>query len=64
MIENINAPISTSTARDMVLAILEDVDEQPSIETARRISEEYSMRGWYIDPELLLQVWQEGEKKS
>ena len=49
--------ISTSTARDMVKGILEGVQEIPTIEAARRISDEYMLRGCYIRPEWLLEVW-------
>ena len=59
MISDIAAPISTSTARDMVKGILEDVQEIPTIEAAKRISEEYMLRGCYIKPEYLLDVWLE-----
>lgn len=48
---------STSTARDMVKAILEDVSEIPTMQAAERIAEEYGMRGVYIKPEYLLDVW-------
>lgn len=51
------APISKSTARDMVKGILEDVQEIPNIEAARRISDEYMLRGVFIRPEYLLDVW-------
>ena len=51
--------ISKSTARDMVRGILEDVQEIPTIEAARRISEEYTVRGCFIKPEYLLDVWME-----
>ena len=50
-------PISQSTARDMVAGILEDVEEIPTIEAARRISDEYMLRGCFIKPEYLLEVW-------
>ena len=53
------APISTSTARDMVKEILEDVLEIPTIDGAKQIAEEYMMRGVYISPEYLLEVWTE-----
>ena len=49
--------ISKSTARDMAYGIIEDVQEIPTIEAARRISDEYMMRGCYIKPEYLLDVW-------
>lgn len=49
--------ISKSTARDMVYGILEDVQEIPTIEAAKRISDEYLLRGCYIKPEYLLEVW-------
>jgi hypothetical protein len=49
--------ISKSTARDMVAGVLEDVQEIPTIEAARRISNEYMLRGCYIKPEYLLDVW-------
>ena len=52
-------PISTSTARDMVKGILEDVQEIPTIEAANRISNEYRLRGCFIKPEYLLDVWLE-----
>ena len=52
-------PISTSTARDMVKGILEDVQEIPTIEAAKRISNEYRLRGCFIKPEYLLDVWLE-----
>lgn len=48
---------STSTARDMVKTILEDVSEIPTMQAAERIAEEYGMRGVYIKPEYLLDVW-------
>ena len=38
MISDIAAPISTSTARDIVKGILEDVQEIPTIEATKRIS--------------------------
>ena len=49
--------ISKSTARDMARGILEDVQEIPTIEAAKRISDEYRLRGCYIKPEYLLDVW-------
>ena len=49
--------ISSSTARDMVKGILEDVQELPTIEAAKRISDEYMLRGCYINPKYLLDVW-------
>ena len=52
-------PISTSTARDMMKGILEDVQEIPTIEAAKRISDEYRLRGCFIKPEYLLDVWLE-----
>ena len=64
MINDIAAPISTSTARDMVKGILEDVQEIPTIEAAKRISEEYMLRGCFIKPEYLLDVWVEMWKGS
>lgn len=48
---------STSTARDMARAMIEDVTEEPSIEAAARIADEYALRGVYIRPEYLLEVW-------
>lgn len=59
MISDIVAPISKSTARDMVKGILEDVQEIPTIEAAKRISDEYMLRGCFIKPEYLLDVWLE-----
>ena len=56
---DIACPISTSTARDMVRGILEDIQEIPTMEAARRISEEYMLRGCYIKPEYLMDVWME-----
>ena len=56
--------ISKSTARDMVCGILEDVDELPTIYGARRIAEEYKLRGVYIKPEYLLDVWMELYRKA
>lgn len=53
------APISTSTARDMVKGILEDIMEIPTLTGAERIAEEYRNRGVYIRPEYLLDVWME-----
>jgi hypothetical protein len=47
----------------MVYAILEDVDEAPSIEAAQRISDEYMKRGTYIRPEYLLDVWKEARNE-
>ena len=51
--------ISKSTARDMVAGILEDIQEIPTMEAAKRISDEYILRGCYIAPEWLLDVWME-----
>ena len=51
-------PISTCTARDMVKGLLEDVNEIPTLDGARRILEEYTGRV-YIKPEYLLDVWME-----
>ena len=50
---------SKSTARDMVRGILEDVNEIPTPEAAKRISDQYMLRGVYIQPEYLLDVWME-----
>ena len=50
---------STSTARDMVRGIIEDVQELPTIYAAREIAEQYKERGVYIKPEYLLDVWLE-----
>ena len=50
---------SASTARDMVRAMIEDVAEEPSLEAAARIADEYALRGMYIRPEYLLDVWLE-----
>lgn len=50
---------SKSTARDMVRGILENVDEIPTLDGARRIADEYWLRGVYIKPEYLLDVWME-----
>ena len=50
---------STSTARDMVRGIIEDVQELPTIYAAREIAEKYQERGVYIKPEYLLDVWLE-----
>ncbi len=50
---------SKSTARDMVRGILEDVNEIPTLEAAKRISDQYMLRGTYIRPEYLLDVWLE-----
>ena len=50
---------SKSTARDMVRGILEDVNEIPTLAAAQRIAEEYKLRGVYIRPEYLLDVWME-----
>lgn len=55
---------SKSTARDMVRGILEDVDEIPTLDGARRIADEYWLRGVYIKPEYLLDVWMEEWKKK
>lgn len=63
MISDIVAPISKSTARDMLKGILEDIQEIPTIEAARRISNEYMLRGCYIKPEYLLDVWIEVWKR-
>ena len=57
------APKSKSTARDMVRGILEDVNEIPTMDGAKRIAEEYMLRGVYIRPEYLLDVWMEEWKK-
>ena len=51
--------ISTSTARDMVRGIVEDIEEIPTMIGAKRIAEEYMERGVYIRPEYLLDVWME-----
>ena len=53
------APISKSTARDMVKGILEDVLEIPTMDGAKRIAEEYMQRGVFIKPEYLMDVWNE-----
>ena len=50
---------STSTARDMVRGIVEDVEELPTIYAAREIAEKYKERGVYIKPDYLLDVWLE-----
>ena len=55
---------SKSTARDMVRGILEDVDELPTIYGAQRIAEEYKLRGVYIKPEYLLDVWLESIQRK
>ena len=57
------APKSRSTARDIVRGIMEDVNEIPTMEAAKRIAEEYMLRGVYIRPEYLLDVWMEEWKK-
>ena len=59
MYENVIAPKSKSTARDMVRGILEDVNEIPTMDAAERIAEEYWLRGVFIRPEYLLDVWME-----
>ena len=56
--------ISKSTARDMARGIVEDVQEIPTIEAAKRISDEYRLRGCYIKPEYLLDVWIEIWKRA
>ena len=56
---DIVAPKSTSTARDMVKGILEDEYEIPTLGAAKRISDQYMLRGWFIRPEYLLDVWME-----
>lgn len=56
--------ISTSTARDMVRGILEDVKELPTIYAAQRIAEEYKVRGVWIKPEYLLEVWLDSMQKG
>lgn len=56
--------ISTSTARDMVRGILEDVEELPTIYAAQRIAEEYKVRGVWIKPEYLLDVWLESMQQG
>ena len=53
------APKSNSTARDMAKGILEDVNEIPTLDGATRIADEYWLRGVYIRPEYLLDVWLE-----
>lgn len=50
---------STSTARDMARAMVEDVEEEPSLDGAKRISAEWLERGVYVRPEYLLDVWDE-----
>lgn len=52
-------PKSTVTARDMTRAMLEDVNEIPTMDGAARIADEYWLRGVYIRPEYLLDVWLE-----
>lgn len=52
-------PISSSTARDMIKGILEYVTVPPSMEAAIEISDEYLLRGVYIRPDYLLDVWRE-----
>ena len=47
-------PKSTVTARDMTRAMLEDVNEIPTMDGATRIADEYWLRGVYIRPEYLL----------
>ena len=59
MISDVICRQSTSTARDMVYGILEDVQEIPTIEAAKRIVDEYMNRGVFIKPEYLLDVWLE-----
>lgn len=53
------APKSTSTARDMVRGILEDINEIPTMDGAARIADEYWLRGVFIRPEYLYDVWME-----
>lgn len=53
------APKSTVTARDMTRAMLEGVNEIPTLDGATRIADEYWLRGVYIRPEYLLDVWLE-----
>lgn len=53
------APKSTITARDMVRGILEDVNEIPTMDGAARIADEYWLRGDFIRPEYLYDVWME-----
>ena len=52
-------PKSNSTARDMTRAMLEDVNEIQTLDGATRIADEYWLRGVYIRPEYLLDVWLE-----
>lgn len=54
-----DTPKSNSTARDMAAGILEDVNEIPTLDCATRIADEYWLRGVYIRPEYLLDVWLE-----
>lgn len=56
---DMNAPISKSTARDMVNGILKGIEEIPTFDRAREISDEYLLRGCYIRPEYLMDVWLE-----
>lgn len=53
------APKSTSTARDLVRGILEDVMEIPTMDGAMKIADEYWIRGVYVRPEYLYDVWME-----
>ena len=50
---------SKSTARDMARSIVEDIQEIPTLDACRRIADEYSVRGCYIKPEYLLDIWLE-----
>lgn len=50
---------STITARDILREMLSNKEVTPSIEAAKAIAEEYRMKGGYIKPELILDVWRE-----
>lgn len=53
------APKSQSTARDMLIGYLEDVAEIPTEDGAARIAEELGIRGVYVRPDYLMEVWTE-----
>ena len=51
------APKSKSTARDMLIGYLEDVKEIPTADGAEQIAKELGIRGVYVRPDYLLDVW-------
>ena len=59
MIENISAPISKVTARDLLKASGLIPDGPPTMLAAAAICEEERRRGGYIAPDYFFDVWTE-----